>query len=40
MAFDTNSQYVETESSMPFAQEQSTFFNNLSIYLGGAGEDI
>lgn len=39
MAFDTNSWYVETEKSMQIAQEQSNFFNNLSVQLG-AGEDI
>lgn len=31
MAFDITPQNVETESSMQVAQEQSDFFNNLSV---------
>lgn len=34
MAFDINSQYAETESSMQVIEEQSNFFNNLSV-IGG-----
>lgn len=34
MAFDIDSQYAETESRMQVIEEQSNFFNNLSV-IGG-----